>query len=50
MKFKCLAYFIGSIGGPVDDEDLVSMTLNGLGKEYAQFHISIGICETSFDF
>ena len=35
MKVKGLADSLGSIGAQVDDEDLVSVTLNGLGKEYA---------------
>jgi hypothetical protein len=29
---KNLAYALASIGTLVDDEDLVAMTLNGLGK------------------
>ncbi|CAK9860584.1 unnamed protein product, partial [Sphagnum jensenii] len=28
---------LASIGAPVDDEDLVAVTLNGLGKDYSQF-------------
>ena len=43
MKVKGLADSLGSIGAPVDDEDLVSVTLNGLGREYAQFQTSIGV-------
>ena len=43
MKVKSLADSLGSIGAPVDDEDLVSVTLNGLGREYAQFRTSIGV-------
>ncbi len=34
---------LASIGALIDDEDLVAMTLNGLGKDYNQFHISIVI-------
>jgi hypothetical protein len=34
----------------IDDEDLVAMTLNGLGKDYSQFRTSIAIQETFFDF
>jgi hypothetical protein len=29
------------IGTPIDDEDLMAVTLNGLGKYYNQFRISI---------
>ncbi len=31
---KNLANAFASIGAPVDDEDLVAMTLNGFGKDY----------------
>ena len=41
MKVKGLVDSLGSIGVPIDDEDLVSMTLNDLGREYAQFRTSI---------
>ncbi len=34
-KVKNLADVLASIGAPVDDEDLVVMTLNGLGKYYS---------------
>jgi hypothetical protein len=40
-KVKNLVDVLASIGGPVDDEDLVAITLNGLGKDYNQFRISI---------
>ena len=43
---KGLADSLASIGAPVDAEDLVSVTLNGLGKDYAQFRTSIGVRET----
>jgi hypothetical protein len=33
-KVKNLADVLASIGAPVDDEDLVAVTLNGLGKDY----------------
>ncbi len=33
-KVKNLAYALASIGAFVDDEDLVIVTLNGLGKDY----------------
>jgi hypothetical protein len=42
-KVKNLADALSSIGAPVDDEDLVAVTLNGLGKNYSQFRISIAI-------
>jgi len=34
-KVKNLANTLTSIGAPVDDEDLVAVTLNGLGKDYS---------------
>ncbi len=49
-KVKNLADALASIGAPVDDEDLVVVTLNGLGKNYSQFHTSIAIQETFPDF
>ncbi len=49
-KVKNLADALASIGAPIDDEDLVAMTLNGLGKDYSQFRISITIWETFPDF
>jgi len=42
-KVKNLAYVIASIRALVDDEDLVAVTLNGLGKYYSQFRTSIVI-------
>jgi hypothetical protein len=36
-KVKNLAYVLASIGAPIDDEDLMAVTLNGLGKDYSQF-------------
>jgi hypothetical protein len=42
-KVKNLADALAFIGTPVDDEDLVVMTLNGLRKDYSQFRISITI-------
>jgi hypothetical protein len=38
---KNLADALASIGAPIDDEDIVAVTLNGLGKNYSQFHTSI---------
>jgi hypothetical protein len=34
-KVKNLIDDLVSIGAPVDDEDLVAVTLNGLGKDYS---------------
>ena len=50
MKVKGLVDSLGSIGAPIDNEDLVSVTLNGLGREYAQFRTSIEVRETFPDF
>jgi len=33
-KVKNLADALTSIGAPIDDEDLMAMTLNGFGKDY----------------
>jgi hypothetical protein len=43
---KNLIDALASIGAPVGDEDLVAMTLNGLGKDYSQFRTSIAIRKT----
>jgi hypothetical protein len=45
-KVKNLADVLASIGAPVDDEDLVAVTLNGLEKNYSQFRILIVVRET----
>jgi hypothetical protein len=45
-KVKNLADVLASIGAPVDDEDLVAVTLNGLGKDYSQFRTSIAVRKT----
>ena len=50
MKVKKIADALASIGSPMEDDDLVSMTLNGLGKDYAQFRTSISIRENFLDF
>ncbi len=34
-KVKNLADVLASIRAPVDDEDLVAVTFNGLGKDYS---------------
>jgi len=49
-KVKNLVDVLASIGAPVDDEDLVAVILNGLGKDYSQFRISIAIRKTFPDF
>jgi len=49
-KVKNLIDAIASIGAPIDDEDLVVVTLNGLGKYYNQFRTSIAVQETFLDF
>ncbi len=36
-KVKNLIDVLAPIGAPTDDEDLVVVTLNGLGKDYSQF-------------
>jgi len=45
-KVKNLANALASIWAHVDDEDLVAVTLNGLGKYYSQFRTSIVVRET----
>ncbi len=50
IKVKNLADALASIGAPVDDEDLVVVTLNGLGKDYSQFRTSIAVRKTFPDF
>ena len=35
MKVKKIVDTLASIGSPVEDDDLVFVTLNGLGKDYA---------------
>jgi hypothetical protein len=49
-KVKNLVDALASIGAPVDDEDLVAVTLNVLGKDYSQFHTLITVQETFPDF
>jgi hypothetical protein len=45
-KVKNLANVLTSIGALVDDEDLMAVTLNRLGKNYNQFRTSIVVQET----
>jgi len=42
-KVKNLANVLAFIGAHVDDEDLVAMTLNGLGIDYSQFRTLIPV-------
>jgi hypothetical protein len=44
-EVKNLPNVFASIGAHVNDEDLVAMTLNGLGKDQNQFHTLIAIRE-----
>ncbi len=47
---KTLSVALRDGGRPIDDEDLVAVTLNGLGKDYSQFLTSIAVRETFPDF
>jgi hypothetical protein len=49
IKVKKLVDVFTFIGAPIDD-DLVAVTLNGLGKDYSQFCTSIVVRETFPDF
>jgi hypothetical protein len=49
-KVTNLADAFTSIRAPIDDEDLVAVTLNGFGKEYNQFRTSIVVRKTFPDF
>ncbi len=49
-KAKNLADALASIGAPIDDEDLVVVTLIGFGKDYSQFCTSIIVQKTFPDF
>jgi hypothetical protein len=49
-KVKNLGDALASIGAHVDDEDLVALTLNGLGKDYSQFCTSIAVRKIFPDF
>jgi len=44
-KVKNFADALASIGAHVGDEDLMAVTLNGLGKDYSQFRTSIVVRE-----
>lgn len=46
MKANKLADSLASLSTQIEDIDVVSVTLNGLGKEYCQFQISIGVHKT----
>ena len=43
MKVKKLVDSLASISAPIIDDDLVSVNLNGLDREYRQFRSSIGV-------
>jgi len=45
-KVKNLVDVLASIGAPIDDENVMAVTLNGLGKDYSQFRTSIVVRET----
>ncbi len=49
-QVKNLVDVIASIGAPLDDVDLVIVTLNKLGKYYSQFHTSIVVWKTFHNF
>jgi hypothetical protein len=50
IKVKNLINVLAFIGAPINDGDLVIVTLNGLGKYSNQFRISITIRETFLNF
>jgi len=50
IKVKNLVDAFASIRAHVDDEDLMAITSNGLGKYYSQFRTSITVRETFLDF
>ncbi len=45
-KVKNFTDALAFIRAPINDEDLVTVTLNGLGKDYSQFRTSIAVWET----
>jgi len=45
LKIKGIVESLASINVPVDDDDLVSVCLNGLGKEYKPFKTSVIVRE-----
>jgi hypothetical protein len=49
-KVKDFADVLAFIEALVDDEDLMAVTLNELGKDYSQFRTSIIVRETFPDF
>jgi len=49
-KVKNLANVIASIGAPIDDENLVAVTLNELKKNYNKFYVSIVVQKTFLNF
>jgi hypothetical protein len=49
-KVKNLADVFTTIGALLDNENLMVVTLNGLGKDYSQFCTSIVVRKTFFNF
>jgi len=49
-KVKNLADALASTRTPINDEDLIAVILNGLGKNYSWFRTSIAIQKTFLDF
>ncbi len=49
-KVENLADVFASTGAPINDKDLVAMTLNGLGKDYSQLCTLIIVRETFSNF
>ena len=43
LKVRNIVEKLGSIGVAVEDEDMVLVVLNGLGKDYTSFQTSIGV-------
>jgi hypothetical protein len=50
IKAKNLVDAFASTKAPINDEDLMVVTLNGIEKNYSQFGTSIVIQETFFNF
>lgn len=47
---KTIADQLASIDAPMDDDDMVAVTLNGLGLEYKSFDTSIFVRQDLLDF
>ena len=46
LSIRTIIDQLGSIGVTVDDDDLIMVTLNGLGREYKPFETSIAVRDT----